>query len=190
MDSVRRLRRELVETSSRWEEVVAGAAEAIWVLGRDGQVTFANSRWRDLLGVESDELVGGPFQNVVHPEERGSLEEVLAKVFLGARVTGIDLRLNHRDGHWRHVQLSAAPLRDEVGTIVGAVGIFHDVTIEREAQKMRDEFISTASHELRTPVTTIRTLSDLMLRTLQRRGSIEPDELARRLESIRHEASG
>lgn len=96
---------------------------------------------------------------------------MLGRVLLGARVTGVELRLQHRDGTWRHVQLSAAPLRDEAGAIVGAVGIFHDVSVERQAEKMRVEFISTASHELRMPVTTIRNVSDLLLRRLRHLGS-------------------
>lgn len=188
MESLRRLRQQLGETSSRWQELVRGAAEAICVLSPEGTIGFANARWRELLGVESDELVGGTFEHIVHREDREGLRAALEQGLGGERVVGQYYRLRHRNGTWRDVLASIGSVRDEQHRIVGALGIFLDVTEEREAQRLKDEFLATASHELRTPVTTIRWLTELMLRTLQTRGSIEPDQLARRLELIRQEA--
>ena len=53
------------------------------------------------------------------------------------------------------VSLSVTPLINQNNEITGAVGIFRDVTAERNAETQRAEFISTASHEMRTPVAAI-----------------------------------
>ena len=53
------------------------------------------------------------------------------------------------------ISLSVSPLFSQNNTITGAVGVFRDVTNERQEQKQRAEFISTASHEMRTPVAAI-----------------------------------
>lgn len=53
------------------------------------------------------------------------------------------------------VDISVTPLIDQNNNITGAVGIFRDVTAERGAEAQRAEFISTASHEMRTPVAAI-----------------------------------
>lgn len=53
------------------------------------------------------------------------------------------------------LQLSVSPLLDDAGAISGAVGIFRDVSKERGEERQRAEFISTASHEMRTPVAAI-----------------------------------
>lgn len=54
-----------------------------------------------------------------------------------------------------NVALSVSPLTDEEGQIIAAVGVFRDVSEERQEERQRAEFISTASHEMRTPVAAI-----------------------------------
>jgi PAS domain S-box-containing protein len=53
------------------------------------------------------------------------------------------------------ISLSVSPLLNQTNQIIGAVGVFRDVTAERQEEKQRSEFISTASHEMRTPVAAI-----------------------------------
>lgn len=48
---------------------------------------------------------------------------------------------------------SYAPIRDLNGNMAGAICVFRDVTKEKELERLRNEFVSTASHELRTPIT-------------------------------------
>ncbi|HSW36973.1 MAG TPA: ATP-binding protein [Candidatus Saccharimonadales bacterium] len=60
-----------------------------------------------------------------------------------------------RSGKQIPINLSISPLLDEDKQVSGAVAIFRDVSEERQAEKQRAEFISTASHEMRTPVAAI-----------------------------------
>ncbi len=60
-----------------------------------------------------------------------------------------------KDGKHIAVDLNVTPLLNANGTVDGAVGIFRDVTEQRREEKQRADFISTASHEMRTPVAAI-----------------------------------
>jgi len=51
---------------------------------------------------------------------------------------------------------SAAPLKDKNGKVAGCVVVFRDVTKERQIDQMKSEFVSVASHQLRTPLTGIK----------------------------------
>lgn len=155
MDNTRRLRHQLSETRSQWEELVHGAPDAICIFAPDGTIRFANARWRDLLGIEGEELVGGNFGPLIAPEERPLLENLITQTCEGHRLVGENWQLRHRSGIRRDVLVSAGPIRDENGRIMGLLAIFHDITAAKEAQRLKDDFIVTASHELRTPATTI-----------------------------------
>ncbi len=61
-----------------------------------------------------------------------------------------------------NVLANASPLRDAAGRIVGAVVIYQDITPIRDQERLRDEFLSAAAHELKTPVTTIKGYAQLL----------------------------
>lgn len=189
MDRVGELRRALGESSSRWEEIVNGAADAICLIDRVQVVRFANARWRELLGVEGEELVGNLITSTLRPEAEGEAEATLARVLLGERKSGLNWSLRHRDGTGREAMVSAGPIRDEQGRILGALLILRDITEERQLQRLKDEFIATASHELRTPATTIAGMSAMLLRTIEQGRELSPERLKERLQLIEQEAS-
>lgn len=188
MQSLRTLRRELSETSSRWEEVVRSAAEAICVLALDGTVTFANARWREVLGVEGEEMVDTKLIHLVHPTDQDRAQEVIAQALGGERVFGTPWRLRHRAATWRDVLTSLGPVHDDSGRITGLLAICRDVTEERQTQRLKDEFLALASHEMRTPLASIRGFTDLLLRMVDRTGTVDASQLTHNLQQIRGQA--
>lgn len=187
MEQVQHLRKQLGETSSRWEEVMHEAAEAIAAFDLEGRVIYANARWRELLGVEGEEIIGNVFEYLVPAEEQASIHNVLEQASQGKRTSGHMFRLQHRNGSLRILRMSAGAIRDDRGHIVGTLGIVHDITQERETQRLKDELLTTTSHELRTPVTTIRGMTQLLLRGLERGNVPNPEVLAKRLQIIQKE---
>jgi PAS domain S-box-containing protein len=88
----------------------------------------------------------------------------------GEQVRGEEHVMERPDGERRDLLVNAAPLFED-GKVVGGVSVFWDVTTEREARrrleeasKMKDEFLSLASHELKTPVTSIKLYAELITR--------------------------
>jgi signal transduction histidine kinase len=65
-------------------------------------------------------------------------------------------------GREAYVVVNAAPLRDGQEQVVGAVVVFQDITALKEQERLRDEFLSAAAHELKTPVTTIKGYAQML----------------------------
>jgi signal transduction histidine kinase len=98
---------------------------------------------------------------------------ILRSLREGTVVTGVELTVRQPDGVRVPVVASAAPLIEADGTIDAVVGIFQDVAPLKEAERLRDEFISVVSHELRSPLTPIRGFAQIVARDLQRDGEHE-----------------
>lgn len=66
-------------------------------------------------------------------------------------------------GRTAHLAVSAIPVRDNAGAVTAVVSLFRDVTRAREAEQLKDDFLSLISHELRTPLTTIHGAAAMLL---------------------------
>lgn len=62
-----------------------------------------------------------------------------------------------------HLREDTGPLRDSAGKVIGRIFLFHDISREKAIDRRKSEFISIASHELRTPMTSIKGSVDLIL---------------------------
>ncbi|MDQ4044507.1 MAG: ATP-binding protein, partial [Chloroflexota bacterium] len=91
----------------------------------------------------------------------------------GEIVTGVELDVHQPGGDPLPVIGSAAPLWADDGTIDAVVGVFQDVRPLKEAERMRDEFVSVVSHELRSPLTPIRGFAQVVARDLAAEGGHE-----------------
>lgn len=91
-------------------------------------------------------------------------EQPLSRALRGETVTGVGSLLRQPSGREMHILENSAPLRNAQGRVVGAVLGFQDVTPIREQERLREEFIASAAHELKTPVATIRGYAELLHR--------------------------
>lgn len=78
-----------------------------------------------------------------------------------------------REGIFR---VATAPIFDQAGKVVSAVNIITDITERTKMERQKDDFISIASHELKTPVTSIKAYSQLLERRFKKRGDVEAAE--------------
>ena len=89
----------------------------------------------------------------------------------------------HRDGREIYLSSSAAPLLNREGGVVGAVVVFRDVSAEREFDRLKSDFVSLVSHELRSPLTNISASVELMLNP-----SLSQDILQEMLQIVRSQS--
>ena len=156
----------LRESEARFRLMADAVPQIVWIMDRDGMVTFLNRQWTKYTGrpfeprhatVHTDALV--------HPDD---LEETLRRLE-SARHSGQDFQAEYRlrsaDGHYRWFLGRAEPHRDEnTGEILrwfGAAVDIHDRKMAEQAMeendRRKDEFLATLAHELRNPLAPIRT---------------------------------
>ncbi|MDB5169862.1 MAG: putative sensor protein [Candidatus Saccharibacteria bacterium] len=101
--------------------------------------------WRSVIKLVNEK--GEPYDEASHPIKRVMESE--------APIRDNTAILVSRNDKQQPISLSLTPLLDKNKHVYAAVAVFRDVTQERQEEKQRSEFISTASHEMRTPVAAI-----------------------------------
>ena len=133
-----------------------------------GSIILINKTAEQLLGSRSGELVGKLFSEIALLEdERGTpvLEEnhpVYIALKNGTATTGTVYYNVRKDGTKFAVAITATPVILG-GKVIGTIKVFRDITDEREIDKAKTEFVSLASHQLRTPLSTVNWYAEMLL---------------------------
>jgi PAS domain S-box-containing protein len=176
---------ELNRERERLLAVLESAGDAIVITDNHGAVDYVNPTWEQLTGFSSKEAVGQPlsvFQSKQIPLE--VYNKMWSTIQAGWVWRG-DLLDQRQDGAPLEVNLTLAPVFHEDGNIVNFVGVFRDVSHLKKLERMKDEFLSTAAHELRNPITSILGFSELLMT----RTDLSEEERKRFLQYINEHAS-
>lgn len=113
-----------------------------------------------------------------------SSEWPLAEVIrTGKAVAGKDFIIESVDGQKRHLQISASLIHNSAGKIIAAASIMNDITRQKENESMKDDFINMASHELKTPLTTIKVFVQVLGKKLSQKKDKDSAGLMQKIDS-------
>ena len=181
----KRLQAELWKSKQQLEVILENIADGISVEDVDGNIVYMNEAGAKLCGYTSSaELLKAPdylaqaeytLQRFEILDERGKpfpLDELPGRRALrGEKTPQAIVQYFDKDLKQRQWSLvKAQPIIDENGEVQLAVAIFSDITESYEQQQRKDEFISMASHELKTPVTSLKGFTNVLQRRLTQQG--------------------
>jgi PAS domain S-box-containing protein len=82
----------------------------------------------------------------------------------GKAVNGKEIVIEHVDGKRKHVQISASLIHNREGKVIAAASIVNDITPQKELEERKDDFVNMASHELKTPITSMKLYVDTLMK--------------------------
>lgn len=159
-------------------------AEGVTIAAADGTIVFSNAAADRILGITAtnappDEWAAHygvflPDSETPFPTDRYPLVRALK----GEHTKDVEMLIrnaNRPDGAL--IAVTGSPVLGAAGEIAGAIVVFRDITELRKAQRVKDEFYAFFMHDLKSPLTTIVSLSELLL-TGPEDGSELPQDLA------------
>jgi PAS domain S-box-containing protein len=176
----------------RTDLILKSVADGLVVVDLQGCLTLMNRAAERISGLRLEEAFGRPVSSIF--SEKNFTGQILA-ILAGAREEQVTEWVVALPGveQDQTIQAHSAPVLSRDGELRGAIAVLRDVSRERELDRMKNEFISTAAHELRIPLTAVMGFTELLLNQAHF-GLDDPDrqqellstvfEKAKRLEEI------
>ena len=134
----------------------------------NGMVTFSNQQWLDFTGMSFEDLRDFGYYQIMHPDEITPFQKGLEVAAANGTPYIAEMRFKDTNGNYVwHLNISS-PILDEEGKVTMWVGSTTDIQTIKEEEQRKSDFVSMLSHELKTPVTSIKGHVQLALRLLSR----------------------
>ena len=140
--------------------------QIVWTGEPDGSLTYFNQSTLNYSGKSYKELLEGDGLNqMVHPEEQEETGKRWAASVRTKKPFFFEHRFRDSNNEYRWFMSKAFPEMDDAGNVTKWVGTSTDIDDMKRQEQQKDDFIKMASHELKTPVTTIKGYVQLLKRT-------------------------
>lgn len=147
---------ELEESEHRFRGIMEIIPQIAWTNKVDMDINFFNQRWYDYTGLDFNQSQESGWQKIVHPADiKDSIHQfnIILKTGKGGKFQ-TRLQSSNTKYRWHLIQLK--PIKNEAGMMQLWIGTATDIQELKLLQQQKDDFISIASNELKTPVTTLK----------------------------------
>ncbi len=154
---------EEIQNVRKFKEATDSSTEAVSITTPDGAIVYVNQAWTVLNGYSEQEAMGRNPRMLrggnTTPEIYTAMWE---KISAGYAYHTEDIINRRKDGSVYQADLSISPIREGDQTLF-YVSLCQDITLRKEVDRAKTEFVSLASHQLRTPLSAIRWYSEMLL---------------------------
>lgn len=152
----------LEDTEERLRLAIEATGIAIWDLDIVNNVIVTSPRLAEIFGLDPEEKVSrDEFNELVHPDDR----DIIRKAFEKALKTGVylyEVRILKADGSTRWIRTGGKVIYDDRHIALRMLGTTNDITERKHDEIMKNDFITMASHELKTPLTSLKAYTQLL----------------------------
>lgn len=146
--------KKIEESEERFRSLAQTLPQLVWVTDEKGNAEFASYRWKEYSGVDPEGE--NEWNSIVHPEDIEGINKAWMDSLKTGEIFQADVRLKSKEGNYRWFTVRGVPVLNKKYNIVKWVGAYTDIHEQKVREEKKDEFISVASHEMKTPLTTAK----------------------------------
>jgi PAS domain S-box-containing protein len=155
----RELDQRVEQRTGELRAILDSTADGIVVFDTDGRAAIANPATENLLGHPPNQIIGRGIDAWVSDNVSAYDQEVIATILKDKSAHYPSIKVQWND---KTLSMSAAPVKLGSSEEIGTVAVFRDFTQEAEVDRMKSTFLSIASHDLRSPLSAILGLTELI----------------------------
>ena len=153
---------ETTQARDKIDAILNSVADGLVVTDLENKVILANPAAEELLGFKQEDMLGQEIGVGIKDDRLRTIVRGTLNKYINGYEIDIELE-DPRDGQRKVMRARTSLVDDRQGQPLGTVTIIQDVTEIRQIDRMKTEFISTAAHEFRTPLTSIQGFSEILL---------------------------
>ncbi|WP_026671591.1 two-component system histidine kinase PnpS [Alkalihalobacterium bogoriense] len=159
----------------RMETLIENMGSGLIFISTRGDITLINKSCRDIFQENTDQWLNRMYHEVIVHKE---IIKIVQDIFITEKRQRKQVKLAFYL-EVRHFDVYGAPIMSEEGKLKGIALVFHDITELKKLEQVRKDFVANVSHELKTPVTSIKGFSETLLD-----GAMEEKELREKFLTI------
>ena len=148
----------ITEERSQIQAILSSMVEGVLAVDSSGCIVCINKAAADLLGIDAANSQGSSVEEVIRNPQ---LQQYIKNTLESKQASEAECFVVNDGGHF--LQLYGSALTDNKGNNSGAVLVLHDITRTRQLEEVRRDFVANVSHELKTPVTSIKGFVETLL---------------------------
>ena len=177
-------KKEIQQREEKFRDLADSMPQFVWTCNRKGKLTYMNDNWYRYTRFDRDEDPSDGVKRIIHPEV---YEKVLVRWEESLR-TGNPFEMEYQfldpnnPGAYRWFLGRAIPAYDDDGNIKQWIGTFTDIDDFKQLQTQKDNFLGIASHELKTPLTSLKIYTQFIEKNLVRQNDLKNAQVARKMD--------
>jgi PAS domain S-box-containing protein len=183
MDITKEKEREdiLKESQQKFEMIAETIPHMVWEIEIDGKVSYINKQWQNWSGLTLEEINKNGWSKIIHPDDVESITKGWHHAFEAKKEYVGECRFKSPEGGYSWFTLKTVPVKNDAGEVEVWLGTATNINEKKLIEQQKDAFISIASHELKTPLTTLKAYGQIVEGMLERKSDIETLQMVRRM---------
>lgn len=176
-------RKEAQESGKEYRNLAEAMPQIVWTTDEEGKFLYYNENMLSFLEIENQDMQDFSFTNILHPEDFIKLKKVWKKASEDKQTFELEFRYKtHQSDEYIWFLNRATPVLDDEGKIKHWIGTSTNINEFKILSAQKDTFLGIASHELKTPLTSLKLYAQVLERMLRKTGDEKNAEFARKMD--------
>ncbi len=185
-------KRKLKQNEEKYRNLADSLPAIVWTADKDGNIDYYNKKWYDYTGFEGIDSREAATKKILHPDDIGRATELWqnSKKNKSAYEIEYQFKEKNKDNTYRWFLGRAVPIKDSQDEVVQWIGTCTDINEFKQFQQQKDNFLGIASHELKTPLTSLKLYSQYLEKNLRKTDDNKNADVAKKMDDQINKLTG
>jgi PAS domain S-box-containing protein len=160
-------RKKVEESEAHFRQLANLIPDKITTADQSGKVNYYNENWLSFTGLNVEEVLNLDWTTLLHPEEQAYVSKQWKECLLSGSDFETEIRMRNKNGEYKWHLARIIAVKDGDEKAIKWIGCMTDIQKIKEEEHRKGEFIKMVSHELKTPVTSIKGYVQMLLSMLK-----------------------